>query len=182
IYGGTANNYFWWIIGVNDSVAYPILDALTPQTLQPKTMRVVRWPNYHQNPIWNNGAPTGGVYTAANLSTMTVEGFCRGNGQSFFYTSQAAPTLFAHPMGHSCPLGHFGALNCGWKHHDLNSMDCMMSYNFPTGFITQGGIAAVGPVGGGAAVDTGWPHTVPNPLPNNSSIDTAAATGNPAIQ
>lgn len=171
--------YSDWVLGQIRTHRQTLINALTPSLApQPKTMQVIRWPNLHDAPIWNRFTPIGSA-------GMTITGFENGNGQSFFRTSNpgADAALFPHEMGHGSHLVHFIAGNFGWKHHNLLQPACMMSYNFPTGFIVPGAAATVGPVGGVAAPDTGWPNVVPPPpLPANSSIVAGTPAGTQCIQ
>lgn len=172
IFGGNPNQYFMALVGHYNNVVNAHLDALTPQVAPPRVMNAVRWPFQHDSPLWND---------AGGTTDLRLEGFCRGNGQSFFITGVPQPTLFAHEMGHSLHLVHFVAMNFGWKHHDLNQPACLMSYTFPEGYIPRP-MGAVGPLGG--TPGTGWPHAVPNPLPvngNNVSISPGANIGDPTI-
>lgn len=183
---GTADQYGDWVDGIADAISGEILDVLTPKPVQqpPKSMPAVRWPRLYHHSVWINGL------TGATNSTYT-EGFCSGGGQTFFQSHDLAPTLFTHEMGHSTHLSHFVGdpysnvqPDLCWKHHDLNSEDCLMSYTYPSGYI-QKPVGAVGPTGGGAAVDTGWPHVVPAPKPtwngNSASIAAGAAAGDDTI-
>jgi hypothetical protein len=170
--------YSDWVLGQIRVHRQTLINALTPSLApQPKTMQVIRWPNLHDSPIWNQFAGMGSA-------GMTITGFENGNGQSFFRTSNpgADAALFPHEMGHGSHLVHFVAGNFGWKHHNVLQPGCMMSYNFPTGFIVPGAAPTVGPVGGAAAPDTGWPNVVPAVLPANSSIVAGTAPGTQCIQ
>lgn len=176
-YPGTADDYGEWVDNISDAISGEILDVLTPQPVQqpPKSMPAVRWPRLYHHSVWINGN------TGATNDTYT-EGFCSGGGQTFFQSHDLAPTLFTHEMGHSTHLSHFVGDPASavlpdlcWKHHDLNSQDCLMSYDYTSGYIPKPG-GAVGPTGGGAAVDTGWPDAVPDPKPtwNDDSASIAA--------
>jgi hypothetical protein len=85
-------------------------------------------------------------------------------------------------MGHSTQLAHFIGMNVCWKHHDLATPGCLMSYIFTRGFIwTVAGV--VGPTAaapyvapgvepwplamGGTDVEHGWPHWDTNPNSGN---------------
>ena len=84
-------------------------------------------------------------------------------------------------MGPSC-LAHFVGMDFNWKHHDLNTPGCLMSYNFTMGHIWMAG-GEVGPTAGGGVVapgadpwplalgatdvEHGWPHWDVNPSSGN---------------
>jgi len=116
--------YHAWVMRTVRSVTHSHLDALTPQVASPRSMSALRWPNMFL-PIWNNG---GGAMSTAPVS---VAGFCRGNGQSYFSTTGGNPDTFEHEMGHSVLLCHFSTGspgNSGWKHHDHGHQSCKMGY------------------------------------------------------
>jgi hypothetical protein len=159
--------------GIVDANYGTLMDALTPQAAQPKVMQVIRWPKLYDYQIV--------VRWIDKLSTSWTTGFSSGNSQSFFETHGADSSLFGHEMGHSVDLMHFVAGNFCYKHHHLLQADCMMSYDWKIGFIVAPATPA-GPTGGAATVDTGWPHTVPNPLPDNSSILAGTPAGATCIQ
>ncbi|AUX43476.1 uncharacterized protein SOCE26_049250 [Sorangium cellulosum] len=122
--GTSAAAYHAWVMRTVRAVTHAQLDALTPQVNPPRVMSVLRWPNMFLD-IWNNGA--GGMTTAA----VTVAGFCRGNGQSYFSTAGGNPDTFEHEMGHSVHLCHFSTGSVGnscWKHHDHGYHACKMGY------------------------------------------------------
>ena len=174
VHANSGKAYSDWVLGQIRTHRQTLMNALTPGMAQPKSMQVLRWPNLHDSPIWSNAVPMGS-------QGMTITGFEVGNGQSFFRTNGVDAALFAHEMGHGSHLVHYVAGNFGWKHHHVLQPDCMMSYNFPTGFIVQPG-GAVGPVGGVATDDTGWPGVVPAALPNPSQIVAGTPAGTPCIQ
>jgi hypothetical protein len=164
LHASSGQAYKTWVDGLMSAHRDAMITALTPSLApQPKTMQVIRWTILEDNPIWVSGA---GAMASNGQHTV---GYDRGDGQSIFETTAVSASLFPHEMGHSMHLVHFVAGNFGWKHHNFVQPDCMMSYNFPTGIVVQPG-GAVGPAGGGAAVDTGWPHVVPLPLPRNTQI------------
>ncbi len=178
VYGGTPDQYFFTFFGrVKDDIAYNIVDTLTPRDAQPRKMNVVRWNKLHESPLWNDF--TGGVVATTG---MTWEGECMGDGNSLLKAGTPSATLFAHEMGHSTQLAHFIGMNVCWKHHDLATPGCLMSYTFTRGFIwTVPGI--VGPTSaaphvapgvepwpmamGGTDVEHGWPHWDTNPNSGN---------------
>jgi hypothetical protein len=173
VYGGTSDQYFFAAFGRwKDTIAYQIVDTLTPRDAQPRKMNAVRWENLHETPFWNDFA--GG---AVNTTGMSWEGECMGDGNSLFRAGTPSATLFAHEMGHSTHLAHFVGMNFCWKHHDLATPGCLMSYTFTRGFIFPSG-GQVGPetagpyvdpaepwplAHGGTDVEHGWPHWGPNP-------------------
>ena len=179
VYGGTPDAYFFAAFGTwQTKLAYKIVDILTPRDAEPRKMNAVRWNLLHETPLWNDFA--GG---AVRTTGLQWEGECMGDGNSLFRTSVASATLFAHEMGHSVHLAHFVGMNFCWKHHDLNSPGCLMSYTFTRGNIWQsggevgptasgGGLAAPGaepwPLTlGGTDVEHGWPHWDTNPATTN---------------
>jgi hypothetical protein len=127
-------------------IAQPIVDHFTPQDGSPKTMSLVRWPLLHDQSY-----------------KTTWEGQCLGHGQALIHSlsadrgtikSKASKTLYSHEMGHSMHLVHFLGGNFGWKHHDLNFPQCMMSYSHISKQLDK---PAAG-VGGGGSLDSGgWP-------------------------
>jgi hypothetical protein len=171
VYGGGADDYFMNAMGRWDTIVHGVVDVLTPVDAQPRKMNVVRWQNLHETNFWND--LTGGVVAVCNL---TWEGECMGDGNSIFLAANISATLFAHEMGHSAFLAHFIGMDVNWKHHDLNTPGCLMSYNFTRGWIWKPG-GAVGPSGaaagpgvepwplayGGTDVEHGWPHRDRNP-------------------
>ncbi len=114
--------------------ATPIVQHFTPQNAAPQTMSVVRWPYLHEQ-SWG----------------ITWEGQCMGHGQSLIHSRNVSTTLYSHEMGHSMHLVHFLGGNFGWKHHDLNFPNCMMSYTH----IEQSIPKPVGAVGGNGALAAG---------------------------
>ena len=77
-------------------------------------------------------------------------------------------------------------MNFGWKHHDLNTPGCLMSYTFTEGHIwpPAGAVGPVSPGGtpapgadpwplsmGGTDVEHGWPHWDANPNNGNNVED-----------
>lgn len=182
--GGTTG-YFLWLLGVNLAIAQNIMSAatMTPGSATPAVINVVRWPDFYQVWTWNNGAPIAGTYGPGNTTDMHVEGYSAGNGQSYFSTVSSKASVFAHEIGHSLNLLHFAGMNFCWKHHNLMSLECKMSYDWTHGYIPQPP-GAVGPVGGAAAKDTGWPDVVPAVIPAGSPAPTAppAVAGAPTIE
>jgi hypothetical protein len=197
------DHYTRWFDGKWDEVQGKLLDALTPRVTNPDQVNVVRWPTLHEHDAWN-GYDTG--TDTAQFNTMMTLGFSRGDGQSMFRTANLSVTTpraavhentFPHEMGHATNLVHFVAENVAWKHHDVNNPDCLMSYDYTTGFIMQataavvahgpGGVGAVGPVGGAATNETGFPDTVPvdnppgAPFPSPAQGATAAHSGQDCI-
>ncbi len=175
------DDYSGWFVGKWREARYKVIDGLTPPITDTDAQRVVRWPILHEDSAWKG-------YAAGNVLRWhgsTLNGFCRGDGQSMFRTADmpaggvraaAATETFPHEMGHSMNLVHFVAGNFAWKHHDVHSADCLMSYAYCAGIIQEnltygiargpGGKGPVGPnAGGGGTVETGWPHQVPNPIP-----------------
>ncbi len=160
-------DYFWWVVGLLSPPKQRILDAITPQSTQPKEVKVVRWPFQHEQNLWDDGA---------NMTStgMTLQGEYIGNSQSDFITGMLDRNLFQHEMGHSAHLVHFVGGNFGWKHHNILQTNCMMSYNWPIGFVPAPA-GAVGPTGAGTARDKGWPHRIP-PL---ATLQALKAGGHP---
>jgi hypothetical protein len=101
-------------------------------------MSVIRWPYLHDQSFG-----------------ITWEGQCLGHGQSLIHSRDVSATLYSHEMGHSMHLVHFLGGNFGWKHHDLNFPQCMMSYSHISQTIPKPG-GAVG-IDGDALEDGGWP-------------------------
>jgi hypothetical protein len=152
----TSIDYFWWVVGIIGAPKTRILNALIPQIAQPKVVKVIRWPFQHENGLWDDGANMA-------ASGMTLQGEYVGNSQSDFITGLLDPNLFQHEMGHSVHLVHFVGGNFGWKHHNILQSNCMMSYNWPVGFVvSRGAPTDVGPTAPATTVDRGWPHRVPN--------------------
>jgi hypothetical protein len=196
---GGPSDYSDWADKKGSKISGALLAALTPPTPssnQPKSMPVLRWPEFFQHGVWNDGNTDDiGLPSFDEESTVTV-GFCSPKGWSMFEAQTHEPTVstFTHEMGHGCHLSHFvvDGNDFNWKQHHLLSGDCLMSYEHTSGYIPQPA-AAVGPTGGGAGKDTGWPDTVlpdnpgtppPNPpyRPDSSlSIDSAVADGDPTI-
>ena len=196
---GNASHYASWASGRGTKVANALLLAITPPTpssAQPKSMPVMRWPEYFQHGVWIDAKTNlTGVPDFRETSLVTL-GFCSPNGWSMFeaQTHDATVSTFTHEMGHGLHLSHFvvDGNDFNWKQHHLLSGDCLMSYGHTSGYIPRPG-GAVGPTGGGAAVDTGWPHSVlpekpatPPPAPpyrpeNYLSMDTSVAVGDPTI-
>lgn len=168
-----------------DTVMHAVLDRLTPKESSPEKMNVVRWPFLHELEAWQGYNAAG---PAAIYADGYTAGFCRGDGQSMFATAEltggvrtpiAGDNTFTHEMGHSMNLIHFVAGNFGWKHHDVNSPNCIMSYDFCGGVILREGVA--NPVAAGANKETGWPDAVPNPIPPNYEGAVAGDEGKPCI-
>jgi hypothetical protein len=123
-------------------VAEPIMTYFTPKNANPKSVSVIRWPFLHDQSfgiIW--------------------EGQSFGHGQSLIHSRRESTTLYSHEMGHSMHLVHFLGGNFGWKHHDLNFPQCMMSYSHISHSINKP-VGGVG-VDGDSVADGGWPDAGP---------------------
>jgi hypothetical protein len=123
-------NYEGWVDGQTTKFANAYMDTIMPQINAPKEMRVLRWPDMYPGWIWSNGNPVGPP--ADRFINLGTAGYCRGNGQAFFFSVVGNPDTFEHEMGHSLLLVHFAAgssANFGWKHHDLTYQNCLMGYN-----------------------------------------------------
>jgi hypothetical protein len=182
---GGAAAYAGWIDGTTLSITKKILEALTPSRERPLVMNVVRWPEYFPAALWVNGAPIGGTYVNADpgsIRWLQWNGWSLGGGQSFFINGRLDPGVFPHEMAHTLQLAHFTAGDFNWKHHHLPWPDCLMSYGHTRGYIPRP-IGAVGPVGAGTTVETGWPDVVPAVMPPNARqpSNPPAAPGSPTI-
>lgn len=168
---GDAAHYANWASDKGSSIASALLAVFTPPTpssAQPKTMPVLRWPQYFQHGVWMDGKTNNvGLPSFAETSIVTV-GFCSPRGWSMFeaQTHDATVNTFTHEMGHGCHLSHFvvDGNDFNWKQHHLLSGDCLMSYEHTSGYIPKPP-GAVGPTAGAAAKDTGWPDKVLPPKP-----------------
>jgi len=157
--GPNPSDYSDYIDGVTDTHFQRLLDKLIPRAPQPKSMQVIRWPQFQDHPIWIDGAPP--LADPASVAGAFTIGADFGDGQAFFVTETAPDTvLFPHEMGHSAHLAHYVAENFEWKHHHVLQPDCMMSYTYPTGFIVQPAVPA-GPILPATPTDEGWPHRIP---------------------
>ncbi|UCG05724.1 MAG: hypothetical protein JSV83_17690, partial [Desulfobacterales bacterium] len=176
-YAGTEAAYMTEVNNKANSIRNRLLVVFAvsvPSGNRPQSMVVLRWPRLYHHGIWNKAETTaanirfdwGGGYT---------EGVCFSNGKSIFETASLS-TVFPHEMGHSCHLSHFvvGGHDFNWKHHDLHSQNCIMSYDFPEGFIPISAwpapvsIQGEGPAGA-ASRATGWPDFEPAAWPDGSS-------------
>jgi hypothetical protein len=196
---GNADHYARWAKGLGSTIANAELADLTPPTpskAQPKTMPVIRWPEYFQHGIWS-GAGTNAVglpnFTQNSLTTL---GFCSGGGWSMFESMPDDLTVstFTHEMGHGCHLSHFvvDGSDFNWKQHHLLSGDCLMSYGHTSAYLPKPG-GTVGPTANGTAIDLGWGDRLPpakpaTPPPNPPwrptsylSVDTGAVVNSPTI-
>ncbi len=127
IYPGTKSEYHAWVKSECKKLANEFMDSIMPQVDPPTTMRVLRWPKLYWSNVWYsiNGA-------AAEAKNLGIGGYCRGNGQAFFFSLEAQDTTFEHEMGHSLLLAHFaagGVTNFAWKQHDHKYPNCLMGYN-----------------------------------------------------
>ena len=141
IYTGTKAEYHAWVKGECKKHANEFMDSIMPQEDPPTSMRVLRWPKLYWDNVWYgvNGA-------AVDAKGLGIGGYCRGNGQAFFFSINGQPTTFEHEMGHSLLLAHFAAgsaTNFAWKHHDHKYPTCLMGYNAGT-FTVPLKAAAVG--------------------------------------
>jgi hypothetical protein len=122
-------DYEAWVDAEVTKYANAYMDTLMAQINAPKEMRVLRWPDMYPDDIWSNGDPAEAL--ADCLISLGTAGYCRGNGQAFFFSLVGNPDTFEHEMGHSLLLVHFAAgasHNFGWKHHDLTYPTCLMGY------------------------------------------------------
>jgi hypothetical protein len=184
--GPAPSDYSDYMDGVVSAVFQRLLDKFIPRSAQPKSMQVIRWPQYQDHPLWINGRPPLAPPGSIDHSFTLGQDF--GGGQAFFITERPEPVLFQHEMGHSVHLAHFVGENFEWKHHHLLQPDCMMSYDYTTGFIVQPP-APAGPIAPATKRDEGWPDRIPlapppgppavgappppPPLPTPYSIDPA---------
>jgi hypothetical protein len=185
VYPGPPDQYFFAAWGRwKDTIAYKVVDVLTPADKEPRKMNIVRWNLLHESPMWNAVIQDAMLVWREDSSTVQWEGESMGNGNSLIRAGVLKDTLFTHEMGHSTHLFHFVAGNFCWKHHDLNTPTCAMSYDWKTGFIRVPA-GAVGPVAGGGMggvaapaepwplsyagtdVEHGWPHWDTNPVSGN---------------
>jgi len=171
---GPDDVYNAWVNNLEDTVTYDFMDALIPQVAQPRFMNVLRWPIYADRDLWIGFDPGTGTFSWDQMMTF---GECIGNGQSYFMAAinpaDLDDTLFPHEEGHSINLAHFVTENFAWKHHDLNHIQCMMSYDYTCGFIPQPAApphVIAGPNAPVTPTDQGWPHRYP-PLPLHNNID-----------
>ncbi len=183
---GGAAAYAGWIDGTTQSITKKILEVLTPSKERPLVMNVVRWPEYYPATLWVNGAPIGGTYVNAvpgSVRGFQWNGWSLGGGQSFFVNGHLDVGVFSHEMGHSLQLAHFIALDFNWKHHHISWPECLMSYGGVRGYIRRPH-GAVGPIGAGATVETGWPDVVPAVMPPGAVWPSAPqpAPGSPTIE
>ena len=148
--GGNSTAYSSWVEGIWDDMAHAVLDEILGRDAEPSAMKVLRWPYLHENRLWigyDDGTDT------AEFETSRTNGECIGSGQSYFLNAVVTET-FSHEMGHSLFLAHFVAGDFNWKHHNVSSPDCLMSYAHSKGRILKVG-GAVGPDGG--TKEDGWP-------------------------
>lgn len=124
---GTKAEYHAWVKGECKKLANEYMDTIMPQEDPPTAMRVLRWPKLYWSDVWYgvNGA-------SIDAKNLGIGGYCRGNGQAFFFSLEAQDTTFEHEMGHSLLLSHFaagGVTNFAWKQHDHKYQNCLMGYN-----------------------------------------------------
>ena len=180
--------YTSWFDGKWDEVMGKILDAVIPKVKDNDFVNVLRWPTLHEHDAWNDwDVPN----ACADFNGIMTLGFSSGDAQSMFRTADLSVTTaraavdentFPHEMGHALNLVHFVAENFGWKHHDVNHPDCLMSYTYTTGFIRRNdanavakGPAGTGAVSAGATAEDGFPHVVPADNPPGSPFPSPAA-------
>jgi hypothetical protein len=123
----SADEYHAWVKAVCMFLADSFMDQLIPQDLAPASMRVLRWPKLFWDSVWYDGTPA-----APQAKSLGIAGYCRGNGQAFFFSVGGNPDTFEHEMGHSLHLAHFAAgtvTNFAWKQHDHAYANCLMGYN-----------------------------------------------------
>lgn len=167
-----------------DKIMHAVLDELTPRDREPEKVNVVRWPLLHERLAWQGYDATGP--NAIFAGTGGTLGFSRGDAQSMFATASldaagartpiTNDNTFTHEMGHTMNLVHFRAGNFGWKHHDVNWPQCIMSYDFCGGVILREQIA--NPVAAGATQEDGWPDVVPaGALDDYEGCDAGGADG-----
>ena len=195
---GDPGAYYDWADGIGDAISDTLLPALTPPTpnsAQPRSMPVLRWPEFFQHGVWKDGKTDNIGLPNFAVHNIVTRGFCTPDGWSMFEAQTHDPTVstFTHEMGHGCHLSHFvvGGNDFNWKQHHLLRGDCLMSYGHTSGYLPQP-LGAVGP-GAGASPDTGWPDTVlpaqpaapPPPPPyrpaSGLSRDTSVAVGTRTI-
>lgn len=153
----TQDQYESWVDSAWDQIQWALLDKIVGKKNPAKKMNILRWPRLHEESAWIGY--TEGTDTVETSGSET-NGFCRGDGQAFF-KSWAVTETFPHEMGHSMNLVHFVAGNFEWKHHDVNSPDCLMSYAHSKASLYPSNVGAiVGPTGVGAR-DQGWPDAKP---------------------
>ena len=124
---GTKSEYHAWVKVECRKLANEYMDTLIPQLDPATSMRVLRWPKLYWDNVWYN--VNGGGIEAKKLG---IGGYCRGNGQAFFFSINGQATTFEHEMGHSLLLSHFAAAsatNFAWKQHDHKYQHCLMGYN-----------------------------------------------------
>jgi hypothetical protein len=152
VYAGSAAQYSSWVEDQWDNIAHTVMAKFLGSDDHPKYMNVLRWPYLHENyTLWI------GYNAATNTpqyETSRTNGECYGNGQSYFLNAEVTET-FSHEMGHSLHLAHFVAGDFNWKHHNVSTPECLMSYDYKTAKLRKPG-GAVGPNGG--TPETGWPH------------------------
>src|SRR5262249_52829563 len=107
-------------------------------------------------------------------------GIYMGKGQSFFKTATLGQT-FEHEMGHACFLAHFVGANFEWKHHDLSSPNCLLSYSYTKGIIQKDARYDIGP-DNTAIEDGGWHDVVPDPVPKCKIVSGPGVIGTPCIK
>ena len=153
----TQDQYESWVDSAWDQIQWALLDKIVGKKNPAKKMNILRWPRLHEESAWIGY--TEGTDTVETRGSET-NGFCRGDGQAFF-KSWAVTETFPHEMGHSMNLVHFVAGNFEWKHHDVNSPDCLMSYAHSKASLYPSNVGAiVAPTGVGAR-DQGWPDAKP---------------------
>jgi len=138
---GTKAEYHAWVKSECKKLANEYMDTLIPQLDPATSMRVLRWPKLYWDNVWYN--VNGGGIEAKSLG---IGGYCRGNGQAFFFSISGQATTFEHEMGHSLLLSHFaagGVTNFAWKQHDHKYQSCLMGYN-PGNFTVPRKAAATG--------------------------------------
>jgi hypothetical protein len=151
VYGGTIipaspvgdsdGDYVFFCLSVWNPIAQPIVDHFTPKEANPKAVNLIRWKYLHDQSFG-----------------VTWEGQSMGDTQALIHSGRASTTLYSHEMGHAMHLIHFLGGNFGWKHHDLNFPQCMMSYSHMTHRIAKPG-GAVG-ANGASLENGGWPHQI----------------------
>ena len=122
----TPDEYRTWVKGECKKVANEYMDILIPQQANPRTQKMLRWPELYED-VWDDGTPG-----AMNTTGLTLAGYCRGSGQAFFFSVGGNADTFEHEMGHSLLLAHFAAAsatNFCWKHHDHGTPSCLMGYH-----------------------------------------------------
>jgi hypothetical protein len=126
ISGATPDEYRTWVKGECKKIANDYMDVLIPKQPNPRSQKMLRWPELYED-VWDDG--THGAMTTTGL---TLAGYCRGDGQAFFFSVGGNADTFEHEMGHSLHLAHFAAgtsNNFCWKHHDHATPSCLMGYH-----------------------------------------------------